>query len=654
MDDRSASLLRWFGGVLASPRYVHALGVMATLVAVASRYAAYPGGSANRDESVYQWQTELLAKRRLSMSDFGFGEILQPWLTGRHNGEIFSQYPPGWPLVMSVGRLVGWPELTLIIASIVAILGTYALALEITRERRVAGLSATLLVLSPIVAIHSGVFLTYLFASGVGAIFTTCVLAGVRLASRRWLLGTGACLGILILTRPFDAVLWAVAVLGYVVVTERHQLRELQRLAPTLIVATLPFVLGQLAFNNHLTGSPLRFPISVADPLDAFGFGERRMMPGIETTTYDLGIALESAVENLMFLPWFVLGGYIGAIAAVAAVVGNRRRRSTWLLVSLGVVFPVGYLGFWGTTVAATTSPLHGPIYYIPVYVPLCILMAQGLIIAFRRALPMAMILSVAALAMTIPMARQPLLENRQISETQKVWSDSLASIDRPALVVVSEADYLIYMNPNSANDATLSDDVIWATDADPSLLRFIQQHPDRTAYIQRAVAAGTGQHSGSPRPLYDLTVDPAELVTGPVLAISATYRAAAGSQLRGSLSIGGDVVATTTHLVATSENQAIFTWKLGAQAEGAATTIETVPNGGSRVELLIEPVRQHDKTGLPSVRYEFLLHRGPALTALVPGSTAIPGSGVGRTPGWTTVGSVDGFEVLIQARSSR
>ena len=217
--------------------------------------------------------------------------------------------------------------------------------------------------------------------------------------------------------------------------------------------------------------------------------------------------------------------------------------------------------------------------------------------------------------------------------------ADALAppvSEPRHALVV-GNADYASAPLVNSANDATLSDDVIWATDADPSLLRFIQQHPDRTAYIQRAVAAGTGQHSGSPRPLYDLTVDPAELVTGPVLAISATYRAAAGSQLRGSLSIGGDVVATTTHLVATSENQAIFTWKLGAQAEGAATTIETVPNGGSRVELLIEPVRQHDKTGLPSVRYEFLLHRGPALTALVPGSTAIPGSGVGRTPGWTT-----------------
>ena len=48
---------------------------------------------------------------------------------------------------------------------------------------------------SPVVAVRGGVYLTYLFSVGLGTLFTANFLAGVRLGSRRRVMVAGALLG---------------------------------------------------------------------------------------------------------------------------------------------------------------------------------------------------------------------------------------------------------------------------------------------------------------------------------------------------------------------------------------------------------------------------------------------------------------------------
>ena len=156
------------------------LGLLGGVVALLAEHFIFPGFSWNRDEPVYLWQAELLRHGQLTMSDAGFPRVLHPWLSGHHDGVFFSQYPLGWPVALVVGQLVGWPGLTLALAAVGAVTGTYALAREVTGERRIAAMASLLLLGSPILALQGGVYLTYVFALGVGTWFATSFVAGVK------------------------------------------------------------------------------------------------------------------------------------------------------------------------------------------------------------------------------------------------------------------------------------------------------------------------------------------------------------------------------------------------------------------------------------------------------------------------------------------
>ena len=87
----------------------------------------------------------------------------------------------------------------------------------------------------------------------------------------------------------------------------------------------VPLVVVTLLYNRHVTGELLTFPITVADPRDGFGFGTRRLMPGFHTVDYTLLTAVRSTVKNGLLLPWFLVGGYLGAVVAMAGLWLRRR-----------------------------------------------------------------------------------------------------------------------------------------------------------------------------------------------------------------------------------------------------------------------------------------------------------------------------------------
>ena len=132
----------------------------------------YPGLSWNRDEVTFLWQVRALRSGQLLTTSGGMPDFFQPWLTGLRDGHFFSQYTLGWPGLMLVfDVLFGSPFMAIVTGTLLTILGTYAFTRELTRDHVLALLTATLMLASPMVITQSGVYLSYLFSTGVGLLF---------------------------------------------------------------------------------------------------------------------------------------------------------------------------------------------------------------------------------------------------------------------------------------------------------------------------------------------------------------------------------------------------------------------------------------------------------------------------------------------------
>lgn len=506
---------------LGSPRTTWVLALVAAVAAVIIQQLVYPAFSWNRDEPVYLWQAEMVRHGMLTAPDGGFPELLHPWLSAWRDGAFFTQYPLGWPLVILAGSLVAWPGAALSLAAALAVSGVCLLAYELTRDRTVANAAGLVFLLSPIFAVQGGVYLTYLFTLGLGLWFSWLFLAAVRLVSPGRAVAAGVFFGYIVCTRYFDAVLWGLVAAGFVAVTEWGRWQRQLRTALFFVAAVVPFVALQLLHNRALTGSVFTFPISEKDPLDSFGFGYRRLMPSFEPEGYGPRRALVSSAKHAFFLPWFLLGAYAGVLCAAVAAWWRRRERSTWFLLALMAVFPLAYLPFWGNYVSALTVRLSGPIYYVPLYAPLAILIAVAVVGLLRRNQRLGLSLVVVLALITVPLTTGRLGLNRELSRGQAPWRESVEELTEPALVVVAATAYLLFLNPYSANSPDLDGNVIYATNTWPSVFRLIEAHPDRQAWLQRATLSPEELLPSESPSQPEVVLEPMEIIEGDAIEVA-------------------------------------------------------------------------------------------------------------------------------------
>jgi 4-amino-4-deoxy-L-arabinose transferase-like glycosyltransferase len=501
------------------------LAVLGALVALWARHRLFPAYSWNRDEPVYLWHVDALRAGHLTPPDGGHPTLFQPWLSARGDGVFFSQYTLGWPLVLLAAAVVtGSAGNALLLGAALAVIGTYAIAFELWHDRRIATVGAGLMVASPILAIQGGVYLSYLFTLGLGLLFGALLSSGTRLGRPWRLVVAGVLLGWIFMTRPYDAVLWGLAFAGYVAIRDRGRWRSLLR--PFLVcgAAALPLVLATLAYNRYATGGWLEFPITAADPLDSFGFGRKRLMPTFDPVDYGIGKALRGTAKNAFVLPWFLVGSYVGLLVAGAGFWQRRRDPAALALVLVAAVFPVGYFVFWGTYLSSLASRISGPIYFVPLYAPICLLIAAALVRWWADRRRLAAVAVVALAFATVPAAVSRFDVNRDISVRQEPWRTSAEDIDGQALIfVVDTAPYLLFLNPFASNGPELDDRILYAADAGPAMLDLIAAMPDRTPYLQQGSVAS--QELGPREDPYDLRVDvqPIRVHRGATLTLTTT-----------------------------------------------------------------------------------------------------------------------------------
>jgi hypothetical protein len=585
------------------------LCVAAFVASLLSQHLIFPALSWNRDEVVYLWQTDLLRAGQLAVGDGGFPNLFQPWLSAAEGGELYPQYTLGWPLVLLVGRFVGSTDFAVAGGAAMVVGASWLFVREVIGDRRVATLAATFLLLSPILVLQGGLHLNYLFSLGLGLLFLTATFAGARTGRSGLLVAGGLALGWVVMTRPFDAVVWAALGGAYVLLRHGAPWRTQARRAVLLGLGAAGPVAVVLLVNNRLTGSPFEFPITVADPLDKFGFGDRRLMPGFDLVPYGKRTAIESTARNAFWLPLFLVGAHLGALIALVEAWRRRRERAVWLLLALGLAFPIFYFPFFGTQISSVAVRLTGPIYYIPAFVPLCTLLAMAVVDLYRRRAAVAIGLGIGLVLVSVPILLDRADVNHELSLANEPWDDSLDAIDGAALVVVSPQPYVMYSNPFGDNGADDDGRILFASDTGPELVDLIAEHADRAPYLQRPSLTADellpSEHPNIP----EVFLTPIETLEGP----RATFATTLGSVPASWLEIDEEVV--------TDPARGETTWVLAPLAGSRA------PAGVTAISAGLHTVDVVAGTGpdQPTARRRFYVRAGAdGITVLAPGTGAI------------------------------
>jgi hypothetical protein len=332
------------------------------------------------DEIAYVWQARLLTEGKLSIpSPPHEKSFLVPFVVD-YNGQRFGKYPPGWPLVLSLGVALGVRELVNPILAGLGVWLTYLLGKHVFGPR-VGLLAAALTITSPFFYLNSASLLSHQLGLVLSAGFALLWLVGFAdpLAPRRWPYSLGAALviGFLILARPFTALGVALpfALHGlYLFFFSRPSHAQRRQIRLHLLsygVLVLVFASLHFVWQYRVTGDPLMNPYTLWWEYDKIGFG-----PGVGVTEegHNLHIARINTRHSLQ-AGWSDLFGWasyswlflpFGLLASLRKVKG----------LLIGAVFPslvFLHIFYW------IGSQLYGPRYYYEGLYSLTILTALGI-----------------------------------------------------------------------------------------------------------------------------------------------------------------------------------------------------------------------------------------------------------------------------------
>jgi hypothetical protein len=475
-----------------------------------------------------------------------------------------------------------------ILVGVVAVtLGAYALTRELTRDHTLALLTTALVVASPFFAVQSGVYLGYLFSMGLGLLFGASLLAGLRRDDWRLVALAGALLGYLFLPRPFDAVLWGGALGAYAVVASWGAWRRLARAAVIGALAFAPFIVVTLAYNRAVTGSATQFPFTAKEPLDTFGFGARRLMPDTPVTNFTWRESVRGELRNAFYLPQFLVGAWLGVAVAVVGLWLRRRERSTLALLAIMAAFPAGYAVFWGIRLSSFYAFLSAPLYFLPLFVPLCILIATVILALWRHRRALGVGLAVLLLVVTAPFLVSRLRSNHAVSRAQEPWRDAVETIrDDSLLFVASSGPFVMHLNPFSRNTPALDGRLLYATDLPLEMLDLMAAYPTRTPYLELTSDPALGDAFRHPYPdVPDVTLIPLSVLGGRNFTFTVRYTATSTDPVVASLKVG-DAIETRTLATQAVPGEVYETeWRVGdaGTAVGAAPAV-ALPAGRGRI----------------------------------------------------------------------
>jgi 4-amino-4-deoxy-L-arabinose transferase-like glycosyltransferase len=187
-----------------------------------------------------------------------------------NDGHYYGKYPPGWPLILSLGVLAHAPWLVNPLLGMLTMLLLHRLALK-TFSREVANAALCAAAVNPFLIFNSASYFSH----------PSCLLFVTLFAYAffRWLrepvgrlpyVLMGASLGAAFLIRPYTALALALPFGAWllVIAVRSHRLHMLWRGLPLSTGAFLVLFTAFLVYNYLQTGEPLVQPVLKYDPTD--------------------------------------------------------------------------------------------------------------------------------------------------------------------------------------------------------------------------------------------------------------------------------------------------------------------------------------------------------------------------------------------------
>ena len=474
---------------------VAVLALLSAATAVVLSRTVFPHLSVDNDETIYRLHADALAHGHLFVPAPAVPDAFRPWLAAVSGDHYVLKYSVLVPALLAASQVVtGGFGLALGTVAAGTVVMTFLLAREVLGRDGEALVAAGLVALSPLVLVQSALLLAYMPTLLLLVTFAWGVLRGLSTGRHRLLALGGLAWGLAFAMRPYDALLFAAPIVGWVVLG-RSASRPSARAVAAFAAPVTVGLACLLAWNAAATGHPLRLPFAVLEPDDTLGFGARRLYPTDKRYQFGLRQGLSGAVRHGLLLGYWVAGGVVLlALAAVAVVRRSARGPARWLA-AVAVVVPTGYVFFWGpwnATVLWGGTRYVGPFYFLPVVVPVAVLGARALG-DLRRWRPGAAVLTGAVMVcLTAATMSVVVDENRAFTRRNRALVDLVAGAEgSPKLVFAAmPTPFLMHESPVIANRWDLSGPVVYAVARGDGDLDVVDLHPDRAYYHLDLVAA--------------------------------------------------------------------------------------------------------------------------------------------------------------------
>jgi hypothetical protein len=361
-------------------------GVMVLFVAGTFSWLVFKRIPHVPDSVAYLFQAKTYASGRLYLSSPPVPELFEHFLIMDDGQKWFSVFPPGWPLVLALGILLGVPWLVNPVLGGVGIVVAHALV-RCLHTRGMANGVTLLLAFSPAYLIVSASFMSHTL-SIVCAMLCLLGIARARATGKLWWAGlAGLGMGTLFLTRPIEGVVLAVIGGCWASGVGGQRLR-----GPCLAAAaTVAIFTSSLFFVNNyqLTGSPFRDPIQKYFDVryypgsNVIGFGKDKGNVSWSNNLFAGHSPLEAAIHvnlNLNLLDIDMLGWGFGSLMFVGLFMtwrwGHPATR-LWMAIPCAMLIPATLYWYAGADL--------GPRYWYQLVVPLIVLTVHGAQAACRH-----------------------------------------------------------------------------------------------------------------------------------------------------------------------------------------------------------------------------------------------------------------------------
>ena len=471
---------RWAG----SPRVAAiALALIATGLTLFASLVLLRDQVVTDDEYVYLFQSRLLLGGHAAAPSPAFPEFLSNVFVTVRDGRWFGQYPPGQPLALVPGVLLGWPRAVPVLMAALNTLLSYAIL------RRVLGPSwgfaATVLLLtSPLFVLTGSTLLSHSTAYFALALATWGSLRAMERDGVGAGLAAGAGLGLLLLTRPYTALTLGIFPAGLLVVAALRG----RRCRAFLAALGVSIVAGTclLLYNRAVTGNPFVTGYQAARGPSMIEFGFGTIVPGVHEHTPAQGLLNAALLAvRLHFWSW----GWSLTLLPLALLRVRRpeRARETLAARISAAALLVGlasYVPYWSIGVNDT-----GPVKTFEMLLPVVLLGALGMRRAEERwGLRVVTAGAAASMAAALAIFWPPQVNHlRELSAgIAEPGAAVRAVVQPPAIVFVNStqthpARSWVYGRPNPRPD--LSDPILYVADLGTNNVRFWERHRERRPY---------------------------------------------------------------------------------------------------------------------------------------------------------------------------